>query len=176
MKILLKTAIAALMLTSGALFSHPHVFISPKIRVNLKGNSLNKIQVEWVFDAMTTAQVLEVFDRNKNGILDVSEVNTIRKKVFVNLSNYQYYTALYINGKRIPTLSPTEFQARINANKKLIYSFNLVFRRKKINSLKMSFQDSSFYVTFDVQKDNISFDKKSSFQLKTGSDFFSLEP
>ena len=87
--------IFALFLCSN-IFSHPHTFISPVVDLDIKEKVLEKIKISWVFDAMTSAQVMEIFDKNKNRKLDPNEVKIIKENIFKNLIVYQYYTFIKI--------------------------------------------------------------------------------
>ena len=155
------------------LFPHPHTFISPEIQIIVKDTVLEKLKIAWVFDAMTTVQILEVFDTNKNKKLDPPEVNVIRENIFKNLKSYDYFTFIQLNHKSFDYL-PINFRPYINAKKRLVYAFEIEIK-KNIKDFEVIFKDESIYVAFEMKNENITLNESEKFLLTSNENSFQLK-
>ena len=68
------------------IIAHPHVFISPEVCLIMNGRILEKIEVKWVFDRMTSISMIKHMDKDNDGVLDAEKIEKISKEVFPALS------------------------------------------------------------------------------------------
>lgn len=142
--------------TVNLAFAHPHVFVSPKSKLFFdSSNNLKKIRVIWYFDSMTSVQIMQAFDRNRNGRLDRREVNFIRQKVLPGLAQFHYYTFLKTDGRSLRTIRPINFKAYAKRRRKLVYQFDIAINKKVSKNLKLLFEDQTIYVAFELFTKNI---------------------
>ena len=67
----MKTWLIALLLicgTTSSVAAHPHVFITPQAEIILDNHYVSQINVQWIFDAFTSAWIFESCDSNKEEI------------------------------------------------------------------------------------------------------------
>ena len=145
-------ALVLLLMGGNRLFSHPHIFIVPEIKFIYQNNEIKQVRVRWLFDAMSTFQILNVFDKNRNKRLDRSEKNQIKKKYFPALRQFNYFTFLAIERKSI-SIQPVQFKPYLRG-KQLVYEFFLI-PKVKGKSLLLYFFDKTNYVAFDLRANKI---------------------
>ena len=116
--------VLALLFAGRAAWAHPHVWILAD--VNLRGSDgvVEAIEVEWAFDEMYSALVIQDFDINGNGALDPEELQTISRMSTESLKEVNYFTVLALNERRLPVAEVEELAVRVEDGI-LIYSFRV---------------------------------------------------
>ena len=102
--------------------AHPHVFIVQRLAAEFDADGLAGIRVRWRFDEMFSSLIAEDHDRNRNGILEPSEVRGIEEQAFSFISEYGYFLSIAIDGTPFPVTRVTDFDA-ILENGRLSYEF-----------------------------------------------------
>ncbi|WP_321468511.1 DUF1007 family protein [Halarcobacter sp.] len=142
------------LLFSNSVYAHPHTFIEVKPTLEIKNEQINKINIRWILDEMTSMMLIMELDENSNGIFEKEENDFIFENYFLSLSSYNFYMHLSINDKEIK-FKPKNFQASIE-NNKLIYSFDIV-QNIDLKNLKIEFFDEELFVGMILEKNFISF-------------------
>jgi len=147
-------------------FSHPHVFIYNSIKVVFDEKGLAGFKLKWVFDDMFSNMIINDFDKNKNGLFEQSEIETIKNGAFSNLKKFDYFTHIKVNDKPFKVEFVKNFSAEIKDNI-LIYRFFVPCRVQAGSSFKearISIYDISFYSSVFLIKDPVSFENASPYE------------
>jgi len=134
------------------LWAHPHSFIDVFVTVFGEKN-VQRLDVVWLFDDMTSASFLCDFDANKNGEFEKNEITDFKKNVFDGLKRYAYYTHITIAGKKVKT-EPYDFDIhQENKRFSLRFSINLLpyAGQKKV----IGFWDEELYCALSLEKEHI---------------------
>ncbi|WP_263833905.1 DUF1007 family protein [Sulfurospirillum oryzae] len=132
-------------LLSTFLCAHPHVFIDTKVQV-----LPDKIILTWSFDEMSSAMLMDDYDKNKDKKLDANEVAFMEKDHFKTLEPYSYFMHMS-NGKDEFDLKRfSDFNATFDG-KKLIYTFAIP--KPKFKKYELRFYDAEMYVALIVKKE-----------------------
>lgn len=154
----------------GVALSHPHVFIVQRIKIVFDDQGLAGFNIHWTFDDMFASMIAGDYDKNQNDVLEKSEVMLIKKEAFSNLSNYNYFTFVKINGKPFLVKYIQSFSAELH-DKKLIYSFFIpchVTATSNFKHVSVASYDPSYYsAIFFANKGPVSLDNSESFKIKT---------
>ena len=94
--------------------AHPHTFIEERVKFEFDLKGLTGIRMIWTFDDMFSTMVADDFDRNKNQALEPEEVTDVKKGMFDNLVNYDYYVFIKIDNKPFKVKYVRNFNARLN--------------------------------------------------------------
>jgi ABC-type uncharacterized transport system substrate-binding protein len=136
---------AALVSTTLA---HPHAFVECAFSFVMDKDGLVGFKQKWVLDEMTTVSVLDVVDKDRNGVLSADEKIAVRNLTEDSLLAYHYFTVANVNGENFPVREIRSFSAELQ-NGKLIYTFVIPCRVAAIQGLsqevKVAVYDDSFY-------------------------------
>lgn len=129
----------------SSLCAHPHTFIDvyPTIRVNDASSSV--VNFKWVLDDMTSTILIMELDSNGDGKISEKENLFIEKEYFSIFQDYDYYTYIFFDGKKVKLPEPENFRATIE-NNKICYSFDIKLS-SNIRNITIEFGDSSYYVS-----------------------------
>jgi len=130
---------------SSFLHAHPHVFIDTKVNVLPE-----KIVLTWSFDEMSSAMLMDDYDKNKNKILDPDEVAFMEKDHFKTLEPYSYFIHMSDGKDEFDLKRIIEFTASFE-NKKLVYTFAIP--KPKFKKYELRFYDAEMYVALIVKKE-----------------------
>ncbi len=106
------------------LSAHPHTYVANRFTVLFDDQGLAGIRVNWVFDKFFSAMILEDYDGNHNGVLEPSEVETIKKEAFSFLVNHGYFVHIKIDGRPFEVKFVSDFFAKTRDGA-LIYEFTI---------------------------------------------------
>ena len=150
-------------------WSHPHVFITQRIKIIFDEQGLAGFRINWTFDDMFTSMIVGDYDQNKNKILEKSEVALIKKEAFSYLSSSNYFTFVKINGKVFDVKFIQNFSAKLH--EKLVYNFFIpchVAATSKLKNVCVVSYDPSYYTAiFFADKHSISSEHSQAFKIKT---------
>lgn len=154
----------------GIALSHPHVFITQKIKIVFNDQGLAGFNINWTFDDMFASMLVGDYDKNKNKFFEKNEVALIKKEAFSNLSDYNYFTFIKINGKTFVVKYIQSFSAELH-DKKLIYDFFIpchVTATRRFKHVKVSTYDPSYYCAiFFENNDLVSLDNSNFYKVRT---------
>lgn len=146
--IALPALVFALCLAPAAVQAHPHGFMEAQVRFVFDEQGLTGIRQRWVIDEMTTWAVFELIKENGDGKLDKSEVAAIERESFGSIKDYNYFTAIRIDGQDFPVEWATDFNAFMDGGK-LVYTFFIpchVAAPPTPREVKVAVYDPSFFI------------------------------
>jgi ABC-type uncharacterized transport system substrate-binding protein len=165
-------AISILFLTifCGIALSHPHVFITQRIKIVFDDQGLAGFNIHWKFDEMFAGMILGDYDKNQNKILEKSEVLQIKKEAFSYISEYNYFSFVKIDGKPFDVKFIKNFSAEFR-DKKLVYKFFIPCHVRAINTVKhveiASYDPSYYSAVFFAENNSVSLDNSELFNVRT---------
>ncbi|VEN73799.1 conserved hypothetical protein [Candidatus Desulfarcum epimagneticum] len=167
---LIMTAIF-LILSPRIAHAHPHVFIDQRVAIVFGDKGLEGFKIRWTFDEMFSVMISDSYDKDKNGVFGESEVETIKKEAFSNLSEYDYFTFIKMDQKPFDVTSVRDFSATLNDKKKMIYEFFVPCRAAAGNNFKkisVATYDPTYYTAIYFTKERpVSLDNSELFEVKT---------
>ncbi len=141
-------------LFAGTAYSHPHVFISPYVKINITGGVIEQIEVDWVFDEMTGGSMIEFIDSNSDGEVSREESKKIREEVFPSLASYNYYAEIRADKGKPVKIKPGPLEIAVEDGiLRYIFSAPLGI---ETGMLFLSFDDPDFYTAFEFGAGNVS--------------------
>ena len=150
------TLICVLILSACNLFAHPHVFIDANITFVFTRNGLQGIKAQWIFDEMFSNMVIHDYDKDKNREYSNKELRKLKKEMFSNLKDYDYFSSITIDGREYKVENIEDFSASI-AQDRVIYTFFIpceVMGSLKKTTITVSMFDRTYYVDIRLSKDN----------------------
>jgi len=137
-------------------YSHPHVFIINRITIVFDEQGLAGIRVGWRFDEFFSSMIVSDYDENKNGVFEKSEIIKIENAAFRNLSEFNYFTFIKINGQPFKVKYVREFNASLDKGF-LIYEFFIPCHVKTAPYFKkftISQYDPTYYTAIFYAENN----------------------
>ncbi|MET0358206.1 MAG: DUF1007 family protein [Pararhizobium sp.] len=151
----LLTGLAAALILPAQALAHPHIFAEARLEVVSDDTGhISQLRNVWRFDELFSASVLLDFDKNSNATLDPDELAEVGQTVLDSLSEYNYYTTIYDNGKLVKVSKPDAIHADFKDNQLL-----LIFAVKPAEAMPlkgtMSFgiYDPTLYTAIDFPSD-----------------------
>ena len=143
-----------LLVFSQTSFSHPHAFIDNRFTIVFDDEGFAGIRVKWVFDEFFSSMIAGDYDRNHNNKLENSEITAIKKGAFNNLTNFDYFTVIRIDGKPFKVKYVRDFSAALKEGK-IIYEFFIPCHIKAASSFKeivISQYDPTYYTDMSLDE------------------------
>lgn len=144
-----RAALLVTLLTAGSVaHAHPHVFITNVATFLFEGNKVVALRLQWTFDQFYGEMLARDFDRNRNKTLEPDEVKEIEAKAFSNLSKFNFFTALRVNGEKVTFKEASLFNATLG-EKGLRYLFTLALPQPVDPAEKpvhLSVYDDAYYI------------------------------
>jgi len=147
----IRLAFIFIIILSGVVYAHPHVFIKTRTGFVFSRNSLAGVEVSWSFDSFFSGRVIMGCDRNKDRKFSASELRKVYKGFFSRLKLHNYFIYIWINNSYFRNIRISNFRARINAARIVTYSFFIKINtpltaRKK--TVKLMYKDKTIFVAF----------------------------
>ncbi|PDT54138.1 MULTISPECIES: DUF1007 family protein [Sinorhizobium] len=144
------------LLTPGLAAAHPHIFAEARLEIvsDEQGN-IGELRNVWRFDELFSASVVLDFDKNSNATLDPEELKEVGQTVLESLSEYNYYTTIFDNGKSVKVNRPDGITVDYKDNQLL-----MMFAVKPAEAMplkgKLSFgvYDPTMYTAMDFPTDD----------------------
>ena len=138
--------------------AHPHVFVEANIDLvrDADGNFTELRQV-WRFDELFSTVLVLDFDRDGDQKLNQAEMKEVTDTVIKSIADYDFYTALRVDGKPFEFYEPEKLEAYFEGDQ-LIMLLSVEPSEKYDFSngpLRVSISDTSFYVAFEYEVGNV---------------------
>ena len=91
--------------------AHPHVFIDNRVTFLFDAGKVTALRLNWVFDEIFSDNLLAQFDADGDGALDALESKALGEGVLPNLKTFNYFTYVWVDGKQLDPIAPTDFVA-----------------------------------------------------------------
>lgn len=115
---------------------------------------LQGIKIEWRFDEMYSAQLLQDFDQNRDYSFSTQEQKTVKQNAFANLANFNYFCELEIDGVERPVSRVEDFQVDCLGGRIryqfIIPLFQPIIPRKQ--KIKLFVYDKSYFCDITYQE------------------------
>lgn len=136
--------------------AHPHAFVEASVVVVFDRQGLAGFRQKWVLDPMVSASVLELINENGDGALDERERRAVEEMSFGSLQNYNYFTAIKVDGQTLDDMRASDFQSRLDG-KQLVYEFFVACPIKaetRPHEAELAIYDESFYTYISYAGEN----------------------
>ncbi|WP_147819862.1 DUF1007 family protein [Salidesulfovibrio onnuriiensis] len=158
-----KTLLTALFLLLGLATmaqAHPHVFVDASPTMVINEHGLAGIREHWLFDDMFTSAILSDIGVDPTTVNTESGQSIIRDGAFAYLKNFDYFTAVHLDGKPVPIPEATDFAASITEDNRLVYDFFLPLDIpvSGAEKLRIVLYDKEYYTDILLKEDEISFE------------------
>jgi len=129
--------------------AHPHVFIDTRITFVFSDAKMIGFRENWLFDDIFSDQLIQQFDTDQNGRFSKQESDGVAAGTLPNLAGFHYFTYVWLGGKMLPQITPTDFRAAIDSKRLVSFDF-MVKLPKAIDPVRDGFaleaNDRTYYV------------------------------
>ena len=136
-----------------SLFAHPHTFIEVYPTLYSKDKDIEKINIKWQIDEITSMMLIMEFDMNSNGKIDKDENEYIYENYFISLERYNFYMDVQSDRSTSLPVIPQNFKASI-VQDRIYYSFD-IHDVVKIPNIKINFFDETLFVGLILNEEYI---------------------
>lgn len=141
------------LLTSQFLIAHPHLAITSRCTIHWDKDCICGIELEWDFDKYFSADIVQGYDLDSNGIFDEAELKEIYQFAFSNLEKYHYFTFFRKGSDRFTPEKVENFNAWYK-DRVVTYSFFLPLDNFVGNTLHIAVYDYSFFCQVRYNEEN----------------------
>jgi len=149
-------ALFLIFLFSKPSYSHPHGWIEAKADFIVKDNKITAVQAKWSFDEFTSMFLVETTGADCDKKLTGVELIKIEKQILEIIKILNYFSNIYIDGKRYP-VKKIEFANADRAGG--VINFNFVIPLSApidpaAQKFAVSFYDPGYYYDVYVAEEN----------------------
>lgn len=160
----MRRALLLLLLLTSSLLAHSHLFIDFKIHALIDSTGLKGFYINWDFDPMFSAVLVEEYDLDFNGKFSKAEQTSLMKTAFKKTAEADYYAVIKVNGKNIKIPKATKFSARqVKGGEVVSYTFffpvPVPITKKTV--VECYFVDETIFISYDMEKSDVSHKVKS---------------
>jgi tRNA threonylcarbamoyladenosine biosynthesis protein TsaE len=128
--------------------AHPHVFIDNVVTFIFSTDKIVGFHLSWSFDEVFSETLVQDFDADGDGRLDVGETEAIKASSLPSLGEYDYFLHLWVDGVPVETFGAVDMTvvqdgARVTYELEVTLETPLDSRRDRI---EVSVYDDSYYV------------------------------
>jgi ABC-type uncharacterized transport system substrate-binding protein len=119
-------AFLALLLFALPAQAHPHVWVEIKAAFNFDHGKLISVDVDWLFDEIFSAQMIEDFDHGKKGHFDTADAAELEKQVLPGYGDptFAWFTHVRVDGKEVTITKVGNFKPTLE-NGQVRFRFTL---------------------------------------------------
>ena len=111
-----------------SVLAHPHVFIEAEAELVFEQGVPDSIITRWRFDDFFSRMILLDFAGGSTENLNRENIEAIRKGAFENLSNYNYFFHVLIDGRELTITDIRDFNVLLDG-RSMIYEFRIPLRQ-----------------------------------------------
>ena len=89
--------------------AHPHLFISAQTEFVSNEGKVQGAYETWTFDRFFSADIIQGYDLNRDGLFDKAETQDVYDNAFINTKNYAFFTFIRQGEKRSSPKSVSRF-------------------------------------------------------------------
>lgn len=147
------TALSILLIGSSGVAAHPHLWITAHVAPRFDAAGLTGFAVDWQFDELASANLVMVYDLDRDSTLSAAESRDVEERSFSKMGDQGYYSVILRDGRRVTTPEPREFRAAIE-NDTFHYRFFLPFRVAWRDIPRLTFVafDETYFVDFVTRR------------------------
>jgi ABC-type uncharacterized transport system substrate-binding protein len=145
---------AAFIAFAGPALAHPHVWITMKSEVVVgPDGAVTAIRQHWAFDDMFSAFALQGTEAKEKGKYTREELAPLAKVNVESLKEYDYFTFVEADGKKVELLPPTSDYWLDYNDAVLTLNFTLPVKTPvKAKELKVDIYDPTIFIDFAFDK------------------------
>lgn len=160
---MIRRAVAACALILSVLFgagpaaAHPHVFIYNTVSFVFDAGKVTALRLAWEFDDVFSDSLLMQFDADGDGAFDDLESKAVGEGTLPNLKVFHYFTYVWVDGKELDLIDPTEFVARADDNRIVTFQMKVPLPEPvdpRTSALAAEIYDNEYYVQVDLAQQN----------------------
>jgi ABC-type uncharacterized transport system substrate-binding protein len=144
-----------ILLSTREIDAHPHVFLDTRVTVVFDEEGITGFWIEWEFDEMFSAMIIQDFDENYDFSFGPAEIGNIEENAFSNLENFHYFTYVSWIGGEYKGKKVGDFSASIRGET-LVYRFFVPCRiviDSNERTVKVWIYDESYYCDVGFAKE-----------------------
>lgn len=160
----MKKGILLLLLIAGAAFSHSHLFIDFKTHALIDSSGLKGLYINWDFDPMFSAVLVEEYDLDMDGKFSKSEQTSLMQTAFKKTAEADYYAIITVDGKKIKIPKATKFSARLSENGEVVsytFFFPVPLAITSPRVVECYFVDETIFISYNMEEKDVSSKVKS---------------
>jgi len=143
------------LLTSIALFAHPHVFIDVHPKINIKNNKATSVSVQWKFDLMTSSMLMMDYDKNQDRQFSKKEIANLKKSAMRAFEKNDYYLKIKSSDEEGSKVQKVDnFTVTIDELGRVVYSFDLICNFEIKDSVLIFYYKNN-YISFMLKKSSV---------------------
>lgn len=143
-----------LLLTTGTVLAHPHVFIDNRVTFLFSGKKLVGFRENWLFDDVFSDQLMQEYDADGDGKIGPAESDKLGNDTLPNLAQFHYFTYIWVDGKPLPKIKPTDFHASAK-NKLVTFDFLVTLPQPaEPPAIALEVNDREYFVEVLLAKDH----------------------
>jgi ABC-type uncharacterized transport system substrate-binding protein len=139
--------------------AHPHVFIDNRVTFVFDAGKVTALRLKWVFDDIFSDQLLMQFDADGDGTFDTLESKAVGDGVLPNLKMFNYFTHIWVDGKKLDPIDPMEFVASADGDRLVTFQMKVPLPQPvdpRTAALAAEIYDIEYYVQVDfAQQDPV---------------------
>ncbi len=90
--------------------AHPHVWIETHANFVFEKGALTAIDLDWLFDEIFSADMIEDFDHGKKGRFDDKDAGELEKQVLPGYRDFAWFTHVRVDGKEVTIVKVGNFK------------------------------------------------------------------
>ena len=150
--------VVAILAALGApgVHANPDVWVRAGVTYHFEDRKVSAITFEWRFDAYFSSRAIQTYDRDKNGVLEVAEIDRLRGEAFEPLGKFDYYVHIWDGQIKRDDPQIEAFDAAID-DRKLVYRFTVRFTppaNPAVEKIIASLYDRNIVVDFRLFEQN----------------------
>lgn len=149
-------ASAGLLTGAAPVSAHPHVWVAVETTVLYDAGRLVGLRHRWVFDDLYTAMAIQGLDANNDGHYAREELAELAQVNIEGLKEFGYFTQARLGTRELALAAPADYWLEHKDNV-LSLHFTLPLAEPvpaKAPDFTFSVSDPSFFIAFDLAKDN----------------------
>lgn len=142
--------------------AHPHVQVQATSALLFSGSGqVIGLQHHWQFDEAYSAFAVQGLDTNKDGIISLEELALLAKENAESLSEFDYFTKLKVDGKKVDFAAPTDYWLDYDKGV-LTLHFTLMLKQpaKLSRTSGIELYDPTYFVSFTFAEGEAAFGLK----------------
>lgn len=151
------TALAGLLaLVPSPADPHPHVWIDTVVKPQFEGGQLTAFKIDWTFDELYSFLVIDDFDSNKNGTLDVEELEALAKASRDTLGAIDFFTRVTLDGEVLRSIDFENLTASSHLER-ISYHFTATLKEPvdiRTRDLTFATYDENYYIEILLNEDD----------------------
>lgn len=135
------------------LHAHPHIYIDLSLEIATDKQGISGFWEDWTILKNFGENICTEYDIDNDGIFNSEETEVVRRDLFSNIAEYNYYTYLEINGTTYFPSEATDFSVR-KTDGTATFRFFVPCRitsEEILNTYKLTILDLSKYVSFGIR-------------------------